>query len=73
MSKMKDSFLVPSPKKYVESALRYVGYSRYTTGFLPHALLQYSVQFMNFVCPSIAEKIIIWHVRSVGEKLFKES
>lgn len=67
------TFMVPTPQKYVESALRYVGYARYTTGFLPHALMQFVLQFMHFVAPSLTEKIVIKRMRLARVRLFKQT
>ncbi|XP_037048376.1 very-long-chain 3-oxoacyl-CoA reductase-like [Bradysia coprophila] len=52
-----DSFTTPPPSVYVESALRYVGYARQTTGYLPHSLLLISSQLMNFIAPSFTERM----------------
>lgn len=72
MTKMNvDSFLTPSPKKYVESALRYVGYARHTTGFLPHSVMQFIVQFLSFVSPSFGDRFMMKRVRTARDKLFK--
>ncbi|XP_037028950.1 very-long-chain 3-oxoacyl-CoA reductase-like [Bradysia coprophila] len=74
MTKVKGgSFNVPTPKQYVESAIRYVGYARNTNGFLPHSLMQFIVQFMNFVSPSVTEKLMLKRMREARARFFKES
>lgn len=66
-----DSFLVPKPNQYVESALSYVGYARRTNGFLPHAFSQFLVQFMYFIAPSHTEDFLLKQFRVAREKLIK--
>lgn len=58
MNKMGGAKLItPTASDYVESALRYVGYARHTTGFLMHSLLAMALQFVTFVAPSLSEKL----------------
>ncbi|XP_037033658.1 very-long-chain 3-oxoacyl-CoA reductase-B-like [Bradysia coprophila] len=47
-----DRYTTPTASVYVESALRYVGYARQTTGYLPHSLMEISAQLMTFIAPS---------------------
>lgn len=44
-------FGVPTARNYVESALRYVGYGRQTTGFFSHSVIAIAGQFMAFIWP----------------------
>lgn len=49
--------ITPTASDYVESAIRHVGYSRHTSGFLPHSLLAIATRFINFIVPSVAERL----------------
>lgn len=60
MNKMAGSRIItPTAADYVESAIRYVGYARHTSGFLAHSLLALSIRFVAFVAPSLAEKLFM--------------
>jgi 17beta-estradiol 17-dehydrogenase / very-long-chain 3-oxoacyl-CoA reductase len=50
-------FFIPTPKQFVESALKTVGYARHTNGYLPHAAVQLFVQFLDFIAPSFLRKL----------------
>ncbi|KAJ6638293.1 Very-long-chain 3-oxoacyl-CoA reductase, partial [Pseudolycoriella hygida] len=72
MTRLKGGTLAtPTPRQYVESALRFVGYAGYTTGYLPHSIMQqFLVQFMHFVAPSYTKKLISKSLRAARVKLF---
>jgi 17beta-estradiol 17-dehydrogenase / very-long-chain 3-oxoacyl-CoA reductase len=46
------SLIIPTPKDYVESALKTVGFSEFTAGYWTHTVLQFTAQFVNFLLPS---------------------
>lgn len=74
MTKMEGgTFTVPTPEQYVESAIRYIGYARHTTGFLPHSLMQFIMQFLNFISPSFTEKLMLKRMRAARVRLFNET
>jgi 17beta-estradiol 17-dehydrogenase / very-long-chain 3-oxoacyl-CoA reductase len=53
MSKInKTSALIPSPKDFVSSALRTVGFSEVTTGFWSHSTLKIFSELFNFFMPA---------------------
>ncbi|KAG4068293.1 hypothetical protein HA402_007813 [Bradysia odoriphaga] len=58
MNKMVGAKIItPSAEDYVESALRYVGYARNTSGFLAHSLLTFAIQLVSFLAPTYAERL----------------
>lgn len=72
MTKVKGgTFAVPTTQQYVESALQFVGYSRLTNGFLPHSLMQFFIQFLNFVAPSFAEKVMLKRFKTSRQRILK--
>lgn len=72
MTKIKGgTFTIPTPEQYVEEALRFVGYSRLTNGFLPHSLVQFVIQFIAFIHPSTAEKLMKRRYQKYRENLLK--
>lgn len=66
-----DNFLFPTAHTFVESALSFVGYARFTTGYLPHSFLQYSSLFMRFICRSFFEEFTNKRMREYREALIK--
>lgn len=58
MNKMVGAKIItPTASDYVDSALRYVGYARHTSGFLAHSLLALTIRLLNFIAPSSAEAL----------------
>lgn len=58
MNKMGGAKLItPTASDYVESAIRHVGYARNTSGFLAHSLLAITIRFVNFIAPTVAERL----------------
>ncbi|KAG4070196.1 hypothetical protein HA402_003886 [Bradysia odoriphaga] len=66
-----DRFTTPTPSVYVESALRYVGYARQTTGYFPHSLMEISAQFMTFIAPSFTVGLFKKLMLSLRDKEIK--
>lgn len=59
MSKVEGgTFGIPTARQYVESALRYVGYTRQTTGFFSHSILLIIIQFITFISPTVGEFVM---------------
>lgn len=59
MSKIRSStWMAPSPKKYVEEAIRTIGISETTTGYFPHTLLIAVVNTLDNVSPKLSRWII---------------
>lgn len=58
MNKMVGAKIItPTAGDYVESAVRYIGYARHTSGFLAHSLLALSIRLVAFIAPSVAERL----------------
>lgn len=50
MSKIKKpTWMAPSPTTYVQSALKTLGVSSHTTGYLPHSLLVSYVKILKLI------------------------
>ncbi|GBP31313.1 Very-long-chain 3-oxoacyl-CoA reductase [Eumeta japonica] len=60
----RSTFLAPTAKKFVQSALSTVGVSSNTTGFFPHDLLVMSVNMIK----EIAQPFAVWLVLRTMEK-----
>jgi len=67
-----NAFTMPTASKYVESALRYVGYARHTTGFLPHSLMVLGVRFMCFIAPSFTAGLMKKEMVAMRDKLIEK-
>lgn len=65
-------FGIPTAKQYAESAIRYVGYSRQTTGFWQHSLLLVINQITTFLCPKVAEFLTKKMMYALRDKQIKE-
>lgn len=73
MTKMKKgSFMAPLPKQFVESALATVGFAGHTTGFLPHAILQFSAQLLDFIAPSLSRGVTLKTMGNVRKRQIKK-
>lgn len=64
--------MTPTPSQYVESALRYVGYARHTSGYLPHSLIVKITELLNFIAPSFTEGLLKKLTLALRDKLIKE-
>lgn len=74
MSKMEGgTFGIPTPKQYVESALRYVGFTRQTAGYFSHSMMVIISQFMNFISPTGTEFLSKKVMRMTRDKQIKEA
>lgn len=56
----------PSPERYVESAMRNIGYGTYTYGYWPHALIHLLLHEANFYSTSIS----LWIMRNIFHKIY---
>lgn len=73
MSKLEGGvFGIPTSRQYVESALRYVGYTRETAGFLSHSFLVCIFEFSNFISPKGTEFLIKQLMAASRDKQIKE-
>jgi 17beta-estradiol 17-dehydrogenase / very-long-chain 3-oxoacyl-CoA reductase len=73
MTKMKKgSFMAPLPKQFVESALKTVGFTFHTTGYLPHAILQFSAQLLDYVAPSLSRSVTLKTMTNVRNRQIKK-
>lgn len=73
MTKMKrGSFMAPLPSKYVESAIRTIGYAGHTVGYLPHTILQFSAQLASYIVPSISRSVTAKTMLNVRNRQVKK-
>lgn len=72
MTKMKKgSWMAPLPTTFVNSALRTVGFAQHTTGYLPHAVLQFSAQLCRYIAPSISRSLTLKTMLNVRSRQIK--
>lgn len=72
MTRMKKgSWMAPLPKQFVDSALATVGYAGHTTGYLPHAILQFSAQLVQFLAPSLSRGVTLKTMLNVRKRQMK--
>lgn len=67
-----DSFSTPAPSKYVQSALRYIGYARHTTGYWPHSVMLIFGKLIAFIAPSFVTALVKKFVITARDKAIKE-
>jgi len=73
MSKIrKPTWMAPSAKAYVASAIKTLGIATHSTGYYPHALLQLSVDVLDFFSPSLARKAALKTIDNVRRKALKK-
>lgn len=73
MTKMKrGTMMAPNASKYVESALSTVETAPYSTGYLPHALLQIVAQLSNFLAPTFMTKATLKTMENVRNRGIKK-
>lgn len=72
MTKMKKgSWMAPLPNQFVDSAIKTIGYASHTTGYLPHAILQFSAQLSQYLVPSITRKVTLKTMGNVRNRQVK--
>lgn len=73
MTKMKKgSWMAPLPQQFVESALKTVGFARHTVGYLPHNVLQFSAQLVNYLVPSLSRGVTLKTMANVRKRQIKK-
>lgn len=73
MTKMrKGSWMAPLPMKFVESALSMVGFASHTPGYLPHFVLQFSAQLLDFISPSLSRSTTLKTMGNVRNRQIKK-
>lgn len=65
------NLLAPGPDKYVASALRTIGYSRHSTGYLPHALKQVIITTFHTYLPDLTNSFVLHVMRKIKDKSLK--
>lgn len=65
------TLLAPGPDKYVASALCTIGYSRHSTGYLPHALKQVVLTTFHTYFPDLTNSIVLHVMRKIKNKSLK--
>uniref|UniRef100_A0A1B6HER9 Steroid dehydrogenase n=2 Tax=Homalodisca liturata TaxID=320908 RepID=A0A1B6HER9_9HEMI len=58
------SWMAPTPERYVQSALKSVGYGGKSTGYFPHSLMLFSIHALQF----ISATLVYWIVTRSMEK-----
>ncbi|KAL5277190.1 let-767 family protein [Megaselia abdita] len=72
MTKIKrPSLLTPSADTYVNSALNTLGYSRHTTGYLPHAFMAMFLGLMTSICAEFANNFVLKELLNTRRKALK--
>lgn len=73
MSKMEGgTFGVPRAREYVESAFRYVGYTRQTAGYLSHSMMVIVSQFVSFLSPTVSDCLVKKAMSMTRDKQIKD-
>lgn len=73
MSKMEGGTAgVPTARQYVESALRYVGYTRQTAGYFSHSMFVIGSQFVTFFSPTVSEWAVKKAMSMTRDKQIKD-
>lgn len=74
MSKIRSStWMAPSPKKYVEEAIKTIGVSETTTGYFPHTLLIAVVHFLESISPKLSRWIISRTMTNIRARALRRS
>lgn len=72
MSKIKrPSLMIPSADTYVNSALNTLGYSRHTTGYIPHAFMALVIHALAFINMDYANSIVFKELKNTRAKALK--
>lgn len=74
MSKIrKSTWMAPSPKVFVASALRTVGIATHTTGYYPHTILQITVDFIKVLSPTLLRSVTIKTMENIKKRAIKRA
>lgn len=72
MSKIKKAtWMAPSPKKFVSSAIKTLGVAQQTTGYYPHAILQLAINTIDFFSPVYARNISLKTIENIRNRALK--
>lgn len=72
MTKLKrTTLMIPTADAYVNSALKTIGYSRHTTGYLPHAFMQLAINTMYGILPDYTNSYTLKHMEGIKKKALK--
>lgn len=70
MSKIRgESLMAPSPKTYVNNAIRSLGVQGRTTGYFPHTVMSY---LMNAITPQIGNMIVMNTLLNIRKRALKQ-
>ncbi|XP_045460657.1 very-long-chain 3-oxoacyl-CoA reductase-like [Harmonia axyridis] len=74
LSKIKKStWMAPSPKRFVDSALATVGLSDVTTGYLPHNLLNAVVNGLDWCSKKLSRWVVLSEMQGVRKRALKKA
>ncbi|XP_063703996.1 very-long-chain 3-oxoacyl-CoA reductase-like [Culicoides brevitarsis] len=72
MSKIKKpTWMAPSAKQFVGSAIKTLGISSHTTGYYPHSILKLSIDAIDFFSPSYARNISLKTIENIRKRAIK--
>lgn len=72
MSKIKKpTWMAPSAKKFVSSAIKTLGVADHTTGYYPHSILQLAINTIDFFSPSYARSISLKTIENIRNRALK--
>lgn len=72
MSKIKKpTWMAPSPKTYVNSAIKTLGVAQHTTGYYPHSILQLAINTIDFFSPVYARSISLKTLENIRNRSMK--
>lgn len=66
------TWLAPSADQYVASALRTIGYSRHTSGYYPHAIMQLVIKTLQSLTPAIANNMVLKQMEGFRAKALRK-
>lgn len=65
-------WLTPTAEKYVESALKTVGFASEANGYFAHSLIQYFSQLINYISPWLAHTISMQSLKAIHNQQIKK-
>lgn len=65
--------MAPTADKYAAAALRTIGYTRHTTGYFPHAIMQLFINTMHYLVPNYANNMVLKSMEKTRAKAMKKA
>lgn len=74
MSKIKKStWMAPSPREYVQNAVRYIGVQEHTSGYYPHTLLLGTIGVLKSISLNLTRWIVIRMMENIRKRALKKT